>query len=80
MGLMKSKKGFVGPLGIIFIDIVFVIVWALFLANFLAMAGTMYITTNAPVGFEAWFYNNLNFVVLLIFICFNAVGFYGGSQ
>ncbi len=60
-----NKKG-VGPIGAIFLFILFIVLWFVFLAEWLTDIGQMIITTNSLTGLEAFFYSKLN---LTVFIC-----------
>ena len=61
-----NKKGLVGPIGAIFLFLLFIVLWLVFLAEWLNNIGQMIITTNSLTGLEAFFYSNLN---LTVFIC-----------
>lgn len=61
-----NKKAQVGPIGGIMLFMVFIVMWFVWLGGFLNTIGTLVVTNNALTGFEAFFFNNLNFVV---FIC-----------
>lgn len=67
MGLFRGKKG-VGPIGAIFLFIVFLILWFVFLAGFVNEMAQNAVVTNDLTGIEAFFLNNLNFVILIFMI------------
>ena len=69
------------PITFIFMIITFLIGWAMFGAKFLSDAGQQYITINNASGFEAFFYGNLNLLVLFcLIIVIIAYGTFGNSQ
>jgi len=74
-----NKKGMFPIFTILFIDVVFVFIWIYFLSDLLTLAGNMYIGTGA-VGFERFFYGNLNFLVFIVFLIFNAGSLYLGGR
>jgi len=60
-----NKKGQVGVIGAIFVFLFFLLMWFIWLGGFLADVGTQIVTTNSMTGLEAFFFSNLNLVVLL---------------
>lgn len=60
-----NKKGQVGVVGAIFIFLVFLLNWFIWLGGFLADVGTNVVVSNSLTGIEAFFFSNLNLVVLL---------------
>jgi hypothetical protein len=75
-----NKKAVFTPLTVIFIDVVFIFLWFGFIGSFLTVAGNMYIETGAG-GFEAFFFKNLNLLVFIALLLFNAIGFsWGGGD
>lgn len=62
-----NNKAF-SKISIMYIAIVFLIVWAMFLAPQLAYWGHQAVINGAYSGIEALFYDNLNLVVGVIFI------------
>ena len=76
-----NKKGFVGPIGAIFLFLLFIVLWLMFLAEWLNSIGAMIITTNSLVGLEAFFYSNLNLMVFIIMILgMLAFMYFGGGE
>jgi hypothetical protein len=74
-----NKKGLLS-IRLIFIDIVFIICWVFFLAPLLSFSGSQMLNNDIS-GFEAFFYSNLNLLVLFCFLLFNIVMvFLGDSQ
>jgi hypothetical protein len=61
-----NKKAQVGAIGAILLFLVFIVIWFVALGAWVNQVGNIVVTTNNLVGFEAFFFNNLNFV---IFIC-----------
>jgi len=75
-----NKKGFVGPIGAIFLFLLFIVLWLMFLAEWLNSIGAMIITTNSLVGLEAFFYSNLNLMVFIIMILGMLAFMYFGGE
>lgn len=65
--MLDNKRG-TGPIGAIILFIFFLIFYFVWLSSWLSEVGTYYITTTGAVGFEAFFYSNLNLWVILIMI------------
>lgn len=65
---MNNKA--VSPVTIFFYLLVFVIFYALFLGKWLRDSGIQMIENNHVTGIEALFYANLNWVVLIVVLCF----------
>lgn len=77
---MFNKKGF-SIITIIFWVIGFILVWALFIGKILSDWGQQAITTNNLTGIEAFFYGNLNFVIMIVFlIAILAISLWGTGQ
>lgn len=79
--LMQGKKGQVGVIGAIFLFIVFIVMWFIWLGKWISDVGRIAVTTNNLVGVEAFFFNNLNFVVFICLIL-GMLGwlYFGGNQ
>ena len=60
-----NNSGQTGPIAAIMLFIVFLIMWFVWLAKWVADTGTYVVTANGLVGFEAFFVNNLNFVIFI---------------
>jgi len=75
-----NKKGFVGPIGAIFLFLLFIVLWLMFLAEWLNEIGAMIIATNSLVGLEAFFYSNLNLMVFIIMILGMLAFMYFGGE
>jgi len=69
------NKRAASPIKLIFTSLLFIVIWAMFLGQWLIMIGYNYINTNSSTGIEALFMANLNFVVLIAFIL--SIGLYG---
>jgi len=54
-----------GPIGAILLFIVFIINWFVWLGGWINQIGLMAVEENGLIGIEAFFYNNLNFMVLI---------------
>lgn len=65
-----NKKAFVGPIGAIFLFLLFIALWLVFLADWLNTVGATIIATNIATltGLEVFFYSNLNLMVFVIMI------------
>lgn len=75
-----NKKG-QGPIGFIFLVLVFVIIWFIWLGSFVADWGARIVETNGFTGFEAFFFYNLNMVIFMCLILGILAYFYfGGGQ
>ena len=66
--MIMNKKAQTGPIGAIFLFMIFIVIWFVWLGSWINTVGEMMITTNNLVGVEAFFYSNLNFVVLICLI------------
>lgn len=62
--LLRSKKG-IGPIGAIMLFMVFVVVYFVWLSSWVSEVGTLAIQQGNMVGFEAFFYANLNLWIIL---------------
>ena len=75
-----NKKGY-GRIGIIFIALVFIMLWALFFAGQISYWGHMTVINGDLSGIEAFGFNNLNLIIGLVFFAFiMVVGFGGGGE
>jgi len=69
------------PIKLLFSGLIFVVFWGLFLGKWLLIVGANYIAANGSTGVEAFFYNNLNFAVLIGFILMLILaGVFGGRD
>ena len=75
-----DKKGQVGPIGAIFLFGLFIVLWFVWLAEWLNNVGQMIITTNSLTGIEAFFYSNLNLVVFICLVLGMLAFMYYGSE
>lgn len=74
-----NKKA-VSKISIIFYAITFIIIWALFIAPQLSYWGSVAVANAGYTGIEAFFYENLNLLVGVIFFIFMlAISIYGGD-
>ena len=60
-----NNSGQVGPIGAIFLYIFFIINWFIWLGKWVGDVGTYVVTANSLTGIEAFFFNNLNFVIMI---------------
>lgn len=67
MKLLGNKKA-VGPIGAIMLFLVFLIMWFVWLGAWVNSVGAMVVATNGLVGIEAFFFENLNFTILMCMI------------
>ena len=80
MNLFRNKKA-VGPIGAIMLFIVFLVMWFVWLGAWVNTVGAMVVTTNGLTGIEAFFFENMNFVILICMIL-GMLGwmYFGGQQ
>lgn len=62
---MVTKKAQAGPIGFIFLVLVFVILWFIWIGSWINDVGEQAIIDGSLTGVEAFFYANLNVFVLL---------------
>lgn len=65
---MLEKKAQVGIIGAIILFMFFLINWFVWLGAWVSTVGQDAITTNNLTGVEAFFFANLNFVILICMI------------
>jgi hypothetical protein len=76
----KNKKA-LSKISLIFYSLVFIIIWAIFIAGQLSTWGAVAVINGGYTGIEALFYENLNLLVGVIFLVFVlAMGYYGGAE
>lgn len=75
-----NKRGQVGVIGIIFLLLVFLIVWFVWLGGWIADTGQAIIAQNNLTGLEAFFFANLNIVILFALILGTMAFFYFGGR
>lgn len=75
-----NKKGFVGPIGAIFLFLLFIVMWLVFLAEWLNEIGAMLILNNNLTGIEAFFYSNLNLTIFIVMILGMLAFMYFGGE
>ena len=80
MNIFHDRKA-TGPIGAIMLFGIFLIVYFVWLSSWLSEVGTYYITQTGAVGFEAFFYSNLNLWVIICMIL-GCLGwsYFGGQQ
>lgn len=71
---MNKKAEGEGPIAFIFLVLVFIIVWFVWLGEWIADSGQQAIVSGGLTGIEAFFYANLNMWVLIGLIL-GVVGF-----
>lgn len=67
MKVFANKKA-VGPIGAIMLFIVFLVMWFVWLGAWVNTVGAMVVSTNGLTGIEAFFFENLNFTILICMI------------
>lgn len=67
MKLIRSKCG-VGPIGAVLLFMFFLIIWFVWLSSWVNTVGENAVTTNHLTGVEAFFFANLNFVILICMV------------
>jgi len=76
---LKNKKA-VGPIGAIMLFGMFVIIWFVFLGGWVAQVGATAVAENGLTGIEAFFYENLN-IVIMVFMALGMLAWtYFGSE
>lgn len=60
-----NKKG-IGLIGAILFFLVFLIIWFIWLGGWLGDIGQLIVTNNSYTGIEAFFYSNLNLLLLVV--------------
>lgn len=75
-----NKKG-VGQIGAIFLFLMFIVMWFIWLGSWINTVGNDVITTHNLDGIEAFFFANLNFIVLICMLL-GMMGwmYFGASQ
>lgn len=78
--LLKNKRG-IGPIGAIMLFCVFLIIYFVWLSSWVSEAGTVAIAQGNMVGFEAFFYANLNlWIILGMILGMLGWAYFGGQQ
>jgi hypothetical protein len=78
-----NRNGQAGIVTFLFMLFVFVLVWALFLGEFLSIWGAQAIAVNQLTGIEAFMMGNINLVIFICVVIVSAVGasvMSGGGQ
>ncbi len=76
--MKKAQYG--GPIAYILMVLVFIVLWAVWLGPWLVTVGQQAIIDGPLVGFEAFFYANLNLWVMLGLILGTLGWFYWSAQ
>lgn len=64
--MIETKKAQVGPIGAIMLFGVFLVMWFIWLGSWISTVGQMVVTDNDLHGIEAFFFNNLNFIIFIV--------------
>ena len=80
MKVFKNKKA-VGIIGAIMLFMVFVVIWFVWLGGWVGEIGQSVVAENGLTGVEAFFFENLNLVIMLCMIL-GMIGwaYFGGQQ
>lgn len=80
MKMLHNRRG-TGVIGAILLFLVFLIIYFVWLGSWLGQVGRYVVANNSLVGIEAFFFNNLNFVVLIcLLIAMVGWSAFGGGQ
>lgn len=76
-----NHKGGASVVTFIFMEIVFLIIWAFGLGAWISTAGQEYITQSGATGLEAFLAANINLVIFFcLFISTAGVLYFGGGE
>jgi hypothetical protein len=64
---MNNKKA-IGPIGGIMLFMVFIVMWFVWLGGWVAHVGADAVATNGLTGVEAFAFENLNLIIMLVMI------------
>jgi hypothetical protein len=64
---MKNNRKGISNISIIFYSLVFIILWALFIGEQVAYWGHACVIAGGMTGIEAFLYDNINLLLLIIF-------------
>lgn len=62
---LRNKKGQVGAIGVVLLFMFFLIIWFVWLGGFVNEIGNTIVIENSLTGLDAFFYSNLNVVILI---------------
>jgi len=77
--IFKDKKA-IGPIGAIMLFAMFVIIWFIFLGGWVAQVGATAVAENGLTGVEAFFFENLNLVIMVFMVLGMLAWTYFGSE
>jgi len=60
-----NKKAQSGPIGAIFLFLLFLVMWFIWLGEWINTIGAYVVVQNGLNGIEAFAFNNLNFIILI---------------
>jgi hypothetical protein len=76
-----NNRAEVGPIGALVLFGVFLVIWGVGLAPWISSVGASASASLGGVGIEAFFYDNLNLLILIIvIIAMVAWSYFGGRQ
>lgn len=76
-----NKKANVGIIGAVLLFLIFIVNWFIWLGAWLGNVGASAVTTGNLTGVEAFFMNNLNFIVLVcMFLGMLGWIYFGGGE
>ena len=80
MKVFRNKKG-VGIIGAIMLFMVFVVMWFVWLGGWVAQVGHQVVIDNSLSGIEAFAFDNLNLIIMLVLIlAMLGWSYFGGGQ
>ena len=79
--LMFSNRKGVGIIGAIMLFMVFVVMWFVWLGGWVAYVGHQVVIDNSLTGIEAFAFDNLNLIIMLVLIlAMMGWAYFGGQQ
>jgi hypothetical protein len=67
LALIRSRKGY-GIVGLIILFAIFLVMWFIFLSDFIADLGASIVINNGLTGVEAFAFAQLNFIIFIVVI------------
>lgn len=78
--IFEEKKAQVGPIGAVMLFGVFLVMWFIWLGAWIRDVGQTAVTDNSLTGVEAFFFSNLNFIVMIVVLLAMLGWMYFSSQ
>jgi hypothetical protein len=80
LNFIKNKKA-VGIIGAIMLFMVFIVMWFVWLGGWVAYVGHQTVIDNGLTGVEAFAFDNLNLIIMLVMIlAMMGWAYFGGQQ